>query len=166
MADSGGKGIQIIAVGHGEAQFRAKFGANSARQIFDCAGLLAVLPGVTDPETLRSVSQACGSIQMQHHDGDNYTSVPVMDEAMIRQLPRGRALLLRNNLSPVIIRAGRVWDDPLYKRLKRAPKPDRELAVPRLPRWLSRMPPMQARRHECHRCGPQGLPRRPLQPQR
>ena len=58
MADSGGKGIQVVAVGHGEAQFRAKFGASSARQIFDCAGLLAVLPGVTDPETLRSVSQA------------------------------------------------------------------------------------------------------------
>ena len=31
MADSGGKGIQIIAVGHGEAQFRAKWGTNSAR---------------------------------------------------------------------------------------------------------------------------------------
>src|SRR5208283_4976127 len=55
MADSGGKGIQVVAVGHGEAQFRAKFGASSARQIFDCAGLLAVLPGVTDPDTLRSV---------------------------------------------------------------------------------------------------------------
>ena len=73
MADSGGKGIQIAAVGHGEAQFRAKFGANSARQIFDCAGLLAILPGVTDPETLRSVSQACGSIHMKHHDGDSYS---------------------------------------------------------------------------------------------
>ena len=35
----------------------------------------------------------------------------------------GRALLLRNNLSPVIIRAGRVWDDPLYKLLKREPQP-------------------------------------------
>ena len=123
MADSGGKGIQVIAVGHGEAQFRAKWGTNSARQIFDCAGLLAILPGVTDPETLRSVSQACGSIQMKHYGSDNHTPVPVMDEAMIRQLPRGRALLLRNNLSPVIIRAGRVWDDPLYKLLKREPQP-------------------------------------------
>lgn len=123
MADSGGKGIQVIAVGHGEAQFRAKWGTNSARQIFDCAGLLAVLPGVTDPETLRTVSQACGSIQMKHYGSDQHTDVPVMDEAMIRQLPRGRALLVRNNLSPVIIRAGRVWDDPLYKRLKREPQP-------------------------------------------
>ena len=123
MADSGGKGIQVVAVGHGEAQFRAKFGRHSARQIFDCAGLLAVLPGVTDPETLKTVSQACGSIQMRHYGSENYTSVPVMDEAMVRQLPRGRALLLRNNLSPVIIRAGRVWDDPLYKLLRREPQP-------------------------------------------
>ena len=123
MADSGGKGIQVVAVGHGEAQFRAKWGTNSARQIFDCAGLLAILPGVTDPETLRMVSQACGSIQMRYYGSENYTSVPVMDEAMVRQLPRGRALLLRNNLSPVIIRAGRVWDDPLYKLLRREPQP-------------------------------------------
>ena len=100
-----------------------EWGTNSARQIFDCAGLLAVLPGVTDPETLRTVSQACGSIQMLHYGGENYTSVPVMDEAMVRQLPRGRALLLRNNCSPVIIRAGRVWDDPLFKLLRREPRP-------------------------------------------
>ena len=130
MADSGGKGIQIIAVGHGEAQFRAKFGSQSARQIFDCAGLTAVLPGVTDPETLRSLSQACGSIQMRHHGADHYTPVPVLDEAMIRQLPSGRALLLRNNRSPVIIRAGRVWEDPIYKLLKREPQPQPARRVP------------------------------------
>ena len=123
LSDSGGKGIQVIAVGHGEAQFRAKFGANSARQIFDCAGLLAILPGITDPETLRSVSASCGSIHMRTHGSENYSAVPVMDEAMVRQLPRGRALLLRNNLSPVIIRAGRVWEDPLFKLLKKEPQP-------------------------------------------
>ena len=133
MSDSGGKGIQIIAVGHGEAQFRAKFGASSARQIFDCAGLLAILPGVTDPETLKSVSQACGSVFMRTYQGENYSSVPVMDEAMIRQLPGGRALLLRNNRSPVIIRAGRVWEDPLFKRLKREPQAQPQPIRPPLP---------------------------------
>ena len=111
-----------MAVGHGEAQFRAKYGASKARQIFDCTGLLAILPGITDPETLRSISSACGSIHMKHHGSDNYSSVPVMDEAMIRQLPDGAALLLRNNRSPVIIKAGRVWDDKLYKDEQR-PRP-------------------------------------------
>jgi type IV secretion system protein VirD4 len=123
MADSGGKGIQLVAVGHGEAQFRAKWGGNGARQIFDCAGCLVILPGVTDPETLRSVSASCGSISMRHHGSENYTPVPVMDEAMIRCLPPGHALLLRNNLSPVIIRAGRVWTDPLYLKLRKEPLP-------------------------------------------
>ena len=130
MADSGGKGIQIAAVGHGEAQFRAKYGSQSARQIFDCAGLLAVLPGVTDPETLQSVSKACGTINMKHYGGDSYSPVPVMDEAMIRQLPSGYALLLRNNRSPLIIRAGRVWDDKLYKLLKREPQPQPRRRIP------------------------------------
>ena len=122
LADSGGKGIQVIAVGHGVAQFRAKWGANGAQQIFDCANL-AVLPGLKDPETLQSISQACGSVQMKHYGSENYTPVPVMDESMIRQLPRGHALLIRGNLSPLIIRAGRVWDDKLFKRFKHAPQP-------------------------------------------
>ncbi len=129
MADSGGKGIQIVAVGHGEAQFKAKWGTNSARQIFDCAGLLAILPGVTDPETLQSVSKSLGTISLKNYGSDNYTPVPILDEAMIRQLPRGHALLVRNNLSPVVVRAGRVWDDKLYKRLKREPSPP----APRVP---------------------------------
>lgn len=123
MADSGGKGIQMIAVGHGEAQFRAKWGADSTRQIFDCAGLVAILPGVSDPGTLRSVSQACGSVQMKHHASENYSSVPIVDEAMIRQLPKGHALLVRGNLSPVIIRAGSVFKDKLFGQLKREPQP-------------------------------------------
>lgn len=118
MADSGGKGIQIAAVGHGEAQFRARWGQHGARQIFDCMGALAVMPGVKDPETLRTISQACGPVQMKHYGSDNYTSVPIMDESMIRQLPKGHALLLRGNLSPVIVRASSVWAD-----LKREPKP-------------------------------------------
>ena len=122
LADSGGKGIQVIAVGHGMAQFQAKWGGKGARQIFDCAGL-AVLPGVSDPDTLRSISQACGSVQMRHHGSKSYTSVPVMDESMIRQLPRGHALLLRGNLPPLIIRSGRVWDDKLYKLFKHDPQP-------------------------------------------
>ena len=32
---------------------------------------------------------------MKHHGSENYSSVPVMDEAMIRQLPSGHALLLQ-----------------------------------------------------------------------
>ena len=67
---------------------------------------------------------------MKHHGGDSYSSVPVMDEAMIRQLPSGCALLLRNNRSPVIIRAGRVWDDKLYKLLKREPQPPAGRRIP------------------------------------
>ena len=53
-----------------------------------------------------------------------------MDEAMIRQLPSGYALLLRNNRSPLIIRAGRVWDDKLYKLLKREPQPQPRRRIP------------------------------------
>ena len=45
LADSGGKGIQIIPVVHGEAQLRKRWGKDGARVIEDCAGTWIVLPG-------------------------------------------------------------------------------------------------------------------------
>jgi type IV secretion system protein VirD4 len=38
LADSGGKGIQIITVAHGEAQLRERWGPNGARIIMDTSG--------------------------------------------------------------------------------------------------------------------------------
>ena len=56
MADSGGKGIQIMAVAHGTAQLRKRWGQNGARVILDCAGAEIILPGITNPETLQDIS--------------------------------------------------------------------------------------------------------------
>jgi len=124
MADSGGKGIQVIAVVHGDAQLRRKWGANGARQILDCAGCEVVLPGVRDPETLKSLSTLCGTVALKEHQGEHYGRHPVMTEDMIRCLPKRHALVIRDGLSPVIARISQVWDNRLYKRLKREPLPD------------------------------------------
>ena len=52
LADSGGKGIQIITVAHGEAQLRSRWGVNGARVIMDTSGTKIWLPGISDPATL------------------------------------------------------------------------------------------------------------------
>jgi type IV secretion system protein VirD4 len=62
LADSGGKGIQIITVAHGEAQMRSRWGKDGARAILDTSGAKIWLPGVSDPDTLEMASKLCGTV--------------------------------------------------------------------------------------------------------
>ena len=65
LADSGGKGIQIITVAHGEAQLRTRWGANGARVILDTSSAKIWLPGISDPATLDNASALCGTTAMK-----------------------------------------------------------------------------------------------------
>ena len=118
MADSGGKGIQIIPVIHGDAALRERYGTDGARKILDCAGTEVTLPGVSDPDTLKALSVACGTISLTQHGGDQYSDHPVMTEGMIRGLRGRHALVLRDNLSPVIAKVSSVFTDPVYLKSK------------------------------------------------
>jgi type IV secretory pathway TraG/TraD family ATPase VirD4 len=123
MADSGGKGIQIIAVAHGVAQMRRRWGADGARVILDTAGTNIVLPGVKDPDTLKALSTTAGSVSMREHGQEHTTEHDIMTPAMIRGLPNGYALVIRDNRPPVISRMFRVWDDREHKTAKTQPLP-------------------------------------------
>ena len=116
LADSGGKGIQIITVAHGEAQLRSRWGKDGARVILDTSGAKIWLPGISDPDTLEMASKLCGHAAMKEHGQDHHSRHPVMTTEMIRQLPSGCALVIRGGLSPVIARLPMVWKDPAYKR--------------------------------------------------
>jgi type IV secretion system protein VirD4 len=119
LADSGGKGIQIITVAHGEAQLRSRWGADGARIILDTSGAKIWLPGTSDPDTLEAASMLCGTAAMKEHGQDFHSRHPVMTPEMIRQLPAGYALVIRGGHSPVIARLPMVWKDPLYRRARR-----------------------------------------------
>ena len=116
MADSGGKGIQVMAVAHGTAQLRKRWGQNGARVILDCAGAEIILPGITNPETLQDLSNMAGTVTHREHGSDNHSQHPVMTPAMIRSLPDKRALVIRGNRSPVICKIRQVWGDKQYKQ--------------------------------------------------
>src|SRR5262249_10723970 len=60
-----------------------------------------------------------------------YTRHPVMTPDMIRQLPAGRALIIRGGMSPVIGRLPVAWKDPAYARARRHGHAAAVLAVPR-----------------------------------
>jgi type IV secretory pathway TraG/TraD family ATPase VirD4 len=118
-ADSGGKGIELISVVHGEAQLRGRWKDDGARVILDTAGLLVFLPGITDTSTLKMASDLCGQTALKEHGQDHHNRHDVMAPEMIRQLPEWRALVIRGGYSPVIAKISRVWKTRPYKQAKR-----------------------------------------------
>jgi len=128
LADSGGKGIQIITVAHGEAQLRSRWGTDGARVIMDTSGVKLWLHGISDPAILEAASTLCGTAALKETRAwawrrrpyHGYARHPVMTPDMIRQLPGRFALIIRGGMSPVVGRLPMAWNDPAYKRARRA----------------------------------------------
>jgi type IV secretion system protein VirD4 len=120
MADSAGKGILIVAVCHGLAQLEARWDKPGAQAIWDTAGIKVILGGISDPATLDRLSRLCGEIALRTHSRTRnddghwahtriYQHVRVLPLELLRTLPEWRALILRTNLSPVIVRLRMAW---------------------------------------------------------
>jgi type IV secretion system protein VirD4 len=128
LADSGGKGIQLIPVAHGEAQLRTRWGKDGAQVVLDTCGVKIWLPGITDTATLKMASELCGQASFTeriHYRGadrgeDRRVWHDAMTPDMIRQLPGRYALVVRGGLMPVIARLGAAWQDRSYKNARRA----------------------------------------------
>ena len=136
MADSAGKGILIVAVCHGLAQLEARWDSAGARAIWDTAAIKVILGGVTDPDTLDRLSRLCGEIRLRTHSRTHdhyrgrgqtvsYEPVPVLPPDLLRTLPEWRALIVRGNLSPVVVRLRMAWKRRDYHHARqhhRAPR--------------------------------------------
>jgi type IV secretory pathway TraG/TraD family ATPase VirD4 len=137
LADSGGKGIQLIPVAHGEAQLRTRWGKDGAQVVLDTCGVKVWLPGITDTATLKMASELCGQAsfteRIRSRSRDDCREEQrriwhdVMTPDMIRQLPARHALVIRGSHTPVIARLAAAWKDPAYRRARR-----RGVAVARL----------------------------------
>ena len=123
LADSGGKGIQLIPVAHGEAQLRTRWGKDGAQVVLDTCGVKVWLPGITDTATLKMASELCGQASFRepgHERGRDYRVWhDVMTPDMIRQLPAKYALIVRTSHAPVIARLGTAWKDRAYRLARR-----------------------------------------------
>jgi type IV secretion system protein VirD4 len=120
LADSGGKGVQIFTVVHGEAQLAEAWGQFGRRIILDTSGCKVVLPGVDDPDTLEMLSRICGEHSYRIHGQDGWHQHPRMTPSMINQLPDGFALIKRGNCPPVVVRLAAVRKDRMIRRARRA----------------------------------------------
>jgi hypothetical protein len=149
LADSGGQGVQIFAGFHGLSQLRARWGEHGAQTVLDCSTVKVITAGVTDPEMLKHLSDMVGAVSYKHGRTDEgYQVTRVLDEAMIRQLPKGFALIVRTNCAPVIAKLATGWGYRPYKRAlseKRAVAPivlPRVITVAPEPRPITRLRPV------------------------
>ena len=86
LADSGGKGVQVIAVAHGDAQLASRWKDDGRRIIQDTSGVKILLPGITDIQTLETASKLCGDAAYREHGQEHLTRHPAMTPDMIRSL--------------------------------------------------------------------------------
>jgi type IV secretory pathway TraG/TraD family ATPase VirD4 len=119
LADSGGKGIQVIAVVHGEAQLAERWGDHGRQVVLDTSSVKLFLPGITDTTTLQAASILCGQASWRVPGQDHATRHDVATPDMIRQLPTAFALVIRSNCAPVITRLPQAWKNPAYRRARR-----------------------------------------------
>ena len=130
LSDSGGKGIQVVAVVHGEGQLAGRWGDHGRQVVLDTSSVKAFLPGITDTTTLEAASTLCGDASWKLRGQDHASRYPVATPDMIRQLPTGTALVIRGGNAPVIARLPRAWNNPAYRRARRRTR----VPVPSLPR--------------------------------
>jgi type IV secretion system protein VirD4 len=119
LSDSGGKGIQIISVAHGEAQLAGRWGEHGKQVVLDTSGVKCFLPGITDTKTLDAASKLCGHAAFTEHGNDHTSRQEVATADMIRQLPARFALVIRGGAAPVIARLPAAWNDRAYRRARR-----------------------------------------------
>jgi hypothetical protein len=126
LADSAGKGELIVAVAHSRSQLAARWGDHGAETIWALTGTKILLPGISDAKTLGDVSELCGSIAIGE---DESKTVRVVPPELLRALPDWRALVIRMNLSPVVVKFRPAWKRRGYRRLSRGPVLD-------VPAWI------------------------------
>ena len=124
LSDSGGKGIQVIAVVHGEAQLAGRWGDHGRQVVLDTSSVKVFLPGITDTTTLQAASTLCGQAQWKVRGQDHATRPrrghPGHDPPAARRVRPGHPRRLRPGHRPA---APRLAQPRLPPRPPPAPAP-------------------------------------------
>ena len=98
------------------ASWSSRWGKHGADTIWSTCGTKVLLGSISDPDTLEHTSKLCGTVKV----GDG--KEPVVPPELLRMLPDWRALVIRMNLSPVVVKVRPAWRRLPY-RLGRHPLP-------------------------------------------
>ena len=117
LSDSAGKGVLITAVAHATSQLKERWGEFGGKTVWNTCGTKILLGGLSDIDTLNEFSELCGTVVI---GGRDEQPVPVAPPDFIRTLPDLRALIIRMNYQPVVVKVRPAWNRLGY-RLGRAP---------------------------------------------
>ena len=117
LADSAGKGVLITAVAHGTSQLADRWGEHGMKTVWACCGTKIILGGVSDAGTLEEIADLCGTVVI----GPGDRTVRVVPLELIRGLPDWRALVLRMNLNPVVVKFRPAWKRLGFRFGRRVP---------------------------------------------
>lgn len=122
VADGRGRGITVIYGLQGWASARARFGEDTANELASFTNHVIVFGGAKDPAFLKDMSDLCGQVERErttkttsggdrgsHSTATHMALEPVLRGDEIRSLPEGHALVLADNLPPVITRLDGMW---------------------------------------------------------
>jgi type IV secretion system protein VirD4 len=118
LSDSAGKGVLITAVAHGTSQLKGRWGDHGGQTVWDTCGTKILLGGISDTGTLEQASAMCGSVVLGE---PGELPVPVIPPDLIRALPDWRALVIRMNLAPVVVKIRPAWKRLDYRLRRFAP---------------------------------------------
>ena len=137
LSDSGGKGIQVIAVVHGEAQLTGRWGDHGRQVVLDTSSVKVFLPGITDVTTLDAAAKLCGQaswkVRGQDHASRHDVAYSGHDPPAARRVRPGHPRRLRPGHRPA---APRLEEPGLPPRPPPRPAPggtrrDRGIPSPR-----------------------------------
>ncbi|MEV8391774.1 MULTISPECIES: TraM recognition domain-containing protein [unclassified Streptomyces] len=122
VADGRGRGITVIYGLQGWASARARFGEDTANELASFTNHVVVFGGAKDPAFLKDMSDLCGQVERErttktttggdrggHSTATHMALEPVLRGDEIRALADGHALVLADNLPPVISRLDGMW---------------------------------------------------------
>ncbi|KDR60934.1 type IV secretory system conjugative DNA transfer family protein [Streptomyces albidoflavus] len=121
VADGRGRGITVIYGLQGWASARARFGEDTANELASYTNNLVVFGGAKDPAFLRDMSDLCGQVERArttktrsggdrgHSTATHMALEPVLRGDEIKGLPEGHALVLADNLPPVVTQLDGMW---------------------------------------------------------
>uniref|UniRef100_UPI003F4925D7 type IV secretory system conjugative DNA transfer family protein n=1 Tax=Nonomuraea sp. CA-252377 TaxID=3240003 RepID=UPI003F4925D7 len=129
IATAAGSGFIFIIAGQSWSQFQHRWTEHGAKTIWNNCKAKMLFGATSDPYDLKVMSDLCGDITLPYREKSidssgkpHYTrrweTVPVLPADQARRLPTWRALVVRRNATPTIVRAEQVWKRADYKRWK------------------------------------------------
>ncbi len=130
LSDSAGRGVLIHYALQSPAQAQARWG-KAAATLFDNTTALTILGGLKSEETLKWASLLAGhrlEERKSRQTGRTWTDpvslhigterVDILEPAAVRQIPRGRALVIMRTMPAIIVRLRPAWKRADWARLQ------------------------------------------------